>query len=38
VGVRDFGLSLATLAIFLYGADDWSLDKFFKKQNLPKNI
>ena len=30
VGVRDLGLSIALLAVFLYGADVLSLDRFFK--------
>lgn len=34
-GVRDFGLSMATLAIFLYGVDYYSLD-YFRKDNLEK--
>jgi len=33
VGVRDFGLAMATLSIFLYGADAWCLDKFLEKKN-----
>jgi uncharacterized membrane protein YphA (DoxX/SURF4 family) len=33
IGVRDFGLSLATTSVFLYGADFWSLDTFGKKNN-----
>lgn len=28
IGVRDFGLSIATLAIFLQGADWFTLDRF----------
>ena len=31
IAVRDFGLALATLAIFLHGPDKWCLDKKFKK-------
>ena len=31
IGVRDFGLSFATLAVFLYGCDSLSLDVRFKK-------
>lgn len=31
VGVRDFGLAMATLSIFLFGADDWSFDKVLRK-------
>lgn len=28
VGIRDFGLAVATLSAFLHGVDVWSLDKF----------
>lgn len=31
IAVRDFGLALATLAIFLHGPDKWCLDKKFRK-------
>ena len=31
IGVRDFGLTLATFSIFLYGADIWCLDRKRKK-------
>jgi uncharacterized membrane protein YphA (DoxX/SURF4 family) len=27
IGIRDFGLAIATTAIFLYGADYWTLDR-----------
>jgi uncharacterized membrane protein YphA (DoxX/SURF4 family) len=27
IGIRDFGLTVATTAIFLYGADYWTLDR-----------
>jgi len=27
IGVRDFGLSLATISVFLHGLDDWCLDR-----------
>ncbi len=30
VGVRDFGLAGATLALALFGADDFSLSKYIK--------
>lgn len=30
VGVRDFGLSIATIAIFMFGVDNFSLDYFCK--------
>lgn len=33
IGVRDFGLAMATIAIFLYGADAWCLDNFFAKND-----
>ncbi|MDD5318322.1 MAG: DoxX family membrane protein [Candidatus Pacebacteria bacterium] len=29
IAVRDVGLALATLSVFLYGRDKWSLDKKF---------
>ena len=32
IGVRDFGLAIATLAVFLYGTDVWCLDNFFGKK------
>src|SRR3989344_634349 len=35
VGVRDFGLSLSTIAVFLHGADSWCVDKYLTKVNLP---
>lgn len=31
VGVRDFGLSIATIAVFLNGVDKWSLDAYLSK-------
>lgn len=36
IGVRDFGLAVATFAIFLNGADNLTLDQFlfFSKQDL----
>ncbi len=33
IGARDFALALATLAIFLNGADEFCLDKIRKKDN-----
>jgi uncharacterized membrane protein YphA (DoxX/SURF4 family) len=35
VGVRDFGLTMASLSVFLYGADAWSLDRHLEKRRLP---
>ena len=32
VGVRDFGLSIATIAIFMFGIDTFSLDYFCKDE------
>ena len=32
VGVRDFGLSIAAISIFLYGIDCWCFDKFLLKK------
>lgn len=34
IGVRDFGLSIASLTIALMKPDDWSLDAFFEKKKL----
>lgn len=34
VGVRDFGLSFATLSTFLYGPDCWSLDRYLAKKDI----
>lgn len=31
IGVRDFGLAIATLVIFFHGEDDFSLDNILKK-------
>ena len=38
IGIRDFGLSMATISIFLYGADSWSLDKFLIKKQEKNSI
>ena len=32
IGVRDFGLLMATIAVFLYGIDSWCFDKFLVKR------
>ena len=32
IAVRDFGLLLATIGIFLYGPDKWCLDKKYKNR------
>lgn len=32
-GVRDFGLSIALLAISLYGTSSWSLDEYFERND-----
>lgn len=32
VGVRDFGISMAMLAVFLHGMDAWSFDTLMKKE------
>ncbi len=29
IGVRDFGLAVATISVFLYGSDMWCLDTYF---------
>jgi uncharacterized membrane protein YphA (DoxX/SURF4 family) len=31
IGVRDFGLTMAALGIALYGDDDYTIDRFFRK-------
>lgn len=31
IGVRDFGLAMGVIAVFLWGADTWCLDKFLRK-------
>lgn len=31
IGVRDFGLAVGLLSIFLHGPSDWSADEFFKR-------
>jgi uncharacterized membrane protein YphA (DoxX/SURF4 family) len=31
IGVRDFGLTVALISIFLHGPSDWSLDAKLKK-------
>ena len=33
IGVRDFGLSMATLSVFLYGKDVLSLDRYITSEN-----
>ncbi len=38
VGIRDFGLAIATLVIFLNGADNYSLDYLYKKKDLVKDV
>ncbi len=34
IGVRDFGLTLATFSIFLHGPDRWCLDKKLTKRKV----
>ena len=34
IGVRDFGLAIATTAVFLFGHDSWSFDFFHKNRNM----
>ncbi len=36
IGVRDFGLTIATFAIFLYGADHYCLDRLINKGDTDK--
>ncbi|MFA6407350.1 MAG: DoxX family protein [Candidatus Paceibacterota bacterium] len=31
IGVRDYGIAIATLAVFFFGPDLWSYDTFLKK-------
>ena len=40
IGVRDFGLSMAAISIFLYGADAWCLDTYLnnKKSNAVQQV
>ena len=33
IGVRDFGLALATASVFLFGSDVWSVDRLFDGRN-----
>lgn len=33
IGIRDFGLSVATISVFLYGPDSWSIDYLLEKNN-----
>lgn len=35
-GVRDFGLSIALISIFLYGKSIWSVDQYLEKKNAIK--
>lgn len=37
IGVRDFGLSMATIAIFLYGVDSLCLDNWLEKKKIEYN-
>jgi uncharacterized membrane protein YphA (DoxX/SURF4 family) len=32
IGIRDFGLSIGVISIFLYGIDSWCFDKFLAKK------
>ncbi|MCX6719238.1 MAG: DoxX family protein [Candidatus Taylorbacteria bacterium] len=38
IGVRDFGLTIALISVFFYGADKWSLDRLFDGSILRSNI
>jgi uncharacterized membrane protein YphA (DoxX/SURF4 family) len=31
IGVRDFGIFIATASVFIYGSDSWSLDNYLNK-------
>jgi len=37
IGVRDFGIFMATLSIMLHGVDDFSLDSFFSRRDKRSN-
>ena len=32
ISIRDFGLALASLSVYLYGGDKWCLDRKLKKK------
>jgi uncharacterized membrane protein YphA (DoxX/SURF4 family) len=34
IGVRDFGLAISALSVFLSGSDIWSIDKVFEKETV----
>lgn len=34
IGVRDFGLAISALSVFLSGPDIWSIDKVFEKETV----
>lgn len=33
IGIRDFGLAIATFVVYLNGIDKWCLDRKFRKRN-----
>lgn len=33
IGVRDFGLTIATFAVWMHGRDKWTLDAYIKGEN-----
>jgi len=33
-GVRDFGIAIGTIAVFLYGMDGWSLDRYLSNREV----
>jgi uncharacterized membrane protein YphA (DoxX/SURF4 family) len=33
IGIRDLGLALATVSVFLFGSDIWSVDRAFERRN-----
>jgi uncharacterized membrane protein YphA (DoxX/SURF4 family) len=37
-GVRDFGLALATISLFLYGVSGWSIDTWLSKRKAQEEI
>jgi uncharacterized membrane protein YphA (DoxX/SURF4 family) len=37
IGVRDFGLSMAAIAVFLNGSDIWTLDSYLARKRVLSN-
>lgn len=34
IAIRDFGLAVATLSVFIHGVDTWSMDGFLSKKEM----